>query len=260
MPLKKKKNRLDNEIMKRQLVDTLKEARAYIMAGDILVDGQVVYQPSRMVNTENNLELKEKSPYVSRGAYKLKKALLEFQIDVRGLKVVDIGISTGGFSDYLLQKGAERVVGVDVNIQQVDYSLRKNSRLQLIKKNARYLTRDDIKFYPELIVMDVSFISVKKILPALATFKKARIITLIKPQFEVSREKVEKGGVIRNIESSLEVLLELKRDIQNLNFAVTGFTPAGLKGRKGNLEYFFLLKYGKKDSINDRIIIHGIKV
>ncbi|MDQ1352806.1 MAG: rRNA (cytidine1920-2-O)/16S rRNA (cytidine1409-2-O)-methyltransferase [Acidobacteriota bacterium] len=255
--IKTAKNRLDEDVVKRGLAPSLEKARAFIMAGEILVKGQVVYKADTMVKPEYPVEMKEKYPYASRGAAKIEKPFAEFAIVVKGMKVVDIGISTGGFTDYMLQNGAEAVVGVDVNIRQVDDRLKKEPRLLLIEKNARFLEVGDISFEPDLITMDVSFISVTKILPALSVFKKARILTLIKPQFEARREDVEKGGVIREKEKRIEILLELKKKIQELNYAVTGFTSAGIKGRKGNREYFFLLEYGKKVSISDTIITHA---
>lgn len=258
--LKKKKTRLDAEVVRRGLVLSLEKARAYIMAGEILVDGQVVYKADTSVTGGTVIEIKEKYPYVSRGASKIGAAFKEFGLSVKGKKVLDIGISTGGFTDYMLQHGAERAAGVDVNIRQVDDKLKQDERLTLIKANARDLDPGNIPFQPDLITMDVSFISVTRILPALSPFKHAKVLTLIKPQFEAKREDVAKGGVIRENEKRIEILLEIKKKIKQLNFAVTGVTPAGVTGKKGNLEYFFLLEYGKKESINDTIVTHATKI
>jgi 23S rRNA (cytidine1920-2'-O)/16S rRNA (cytidine1409-2'-O)-methyltransferase len=260
MATKKHKNRLDAEIVKRGLVSTLEKAKAFVMAGEILVDGQVVVKADTKVTADNIIEIKEKYPYVSRGAAKIEKAFKDFSIDIKGLKVVDVGISTGGFTDYMLQKGAEAAAGVDVNTRQVDDRLKKNKRLMLIKKNAWHLEPEDVPFEPDLITMDVSFISVTKILPALSVFKNARVLTLVKPQFEAKREDVEKGGIIREKEKRVDILLDLKKKIERLNYAVTGFTTAGVRGRKGNREFFFLLEYGKKDSINDTIVTHEYEI
>lgn len=257
---KKEKNRLDAEIVKRGLVSTLEKAKAFVMAGEILVDGQVVIKADTKVTADNIIAIKEKYPYVSRGAAKIEKAFKDFSINIKGFKVVDIGISTGGFTDYMLQKGAETAAGVDVNIRQVDDGLKKNKRLILIKKNARNLQPADIPFDPDFIAVDVSFISVIKILPALSVFKKARVLTLVKPQFEAKKEDVEKGGIIREKEKRLEILLDLKKKIEGLNYAVTGFTTAGVRGKKGNREFFFLLEYGKKHSINDTILTHEYEI
>jgi 23S rRNA (cytidine1920-2'-O)/16S rRNA (cytidine1409-2'-O)-methyltransferase len=173
---------------------------------------------------------------------------------VRGLKVLDIGISTGGFSDCLFQCGAAEICGVDVNISQVDYGLRQDPRLHLLKKNARFLKKEDIPFEPDLIIMDLSFISITRILPVLAVFAKARILSLIKPQFEAPKGSVGKGGVVRDRQQRLQILLKLKHEIESLDFAVLGCTPSGIKGKKGNQEYFFLLQHGKKYSIDDKMI------
>lgn len=256
----KKKTRLDAAVVKRGLVSSPEKAGAVIMAGEILVDGQVVYKADTKVTDDTIIELKEKYPYVSRGASKIEAAFKEFNLSVKGKKVLDIGISTGGFTDYMLQHGAERAAGVDVNIRQVDDKLKQNGKVTLIKANARDLDPGRIPFEPDLITMDVSFISVTKILPALSSFKNAKIVSLIKPQFEAKRENVAKGGVIRENGKRIEILLELKKKIQQLHFAVTGVTPAGVTGKKGNLEYFFLLEYGKKESINDTIVTHAIKL
>ena len=253
------KNRLDEEILKRGLVSSKEEAGAFIMAGDVLVNDQVVYKADKIVTEDNHIRLKEKFPYVSRGGLKIEKAFKDFSIDIKGMKALDIGISTGGFSDYMLKQGAQRVAGVDVNIGQVDQRLRENKRLTLIKENARSLKGDKLGFEPDIITIDVSFISVTKILPALSLFKKAKIISLIKPQFEVKRENVGKGGIVREEEKRIEILLDLKQRIMELNYSVSAFTSSGVKGRKGNREYFFLLNYGKKPSINDKIITDAIK-
>jgi 23S rRNA (cytidine1920-2'-O)/16S rRNA (cytidine1409-2'-O)-methyltransferase len=257
---KKIKNRLDAEVVKRGLVLSLDKAKAFIMAGEILVDGQVVYKADKTVTDENSIEIKEKYPFVSRGASKIDAAFKEFHIDVKGKKVLDIGISTGGFTDYMLSKGARRAAGVDVNIQQVDEKLKQDPRVTLIKVNARNLEPGLVPFEPDLITMDVSFISVIKILPALSAFKNAPILTLIKPQFEAKREKVSRGGVITEKERHVEILLDLKKKIQQLNYAVAGAAPAGIRGKKGNLEFFFLLEYGKKESISDTIVTHATEI
>lgn len=254
------KHRLDEALVNRGLAPNREKAGALIMAGDILVDGQTVYKADAEVTPDQPVERKEKYPYASRGASKIERAFGAFGIDVNGMKVLDIGISNGGFTDYMLQNGAAAAAGVDVNIQQVDDKLKNDPRVSLIKANARSLEPGDAPFEPDLITMDVSFISVTKILPALSAFKTARVLTLIKPQFEVKREKVGKGGIIRDREDIKDILLELKEKIQRLDYAVSGVTAAGVKGRKGNQEFFFLLDYGKKDSINDRIVTDAIEI
>ncbi len=230
------------------------------MAGDVLVNGQVIYKADYPVNTEHQINLKEKFPYVSRGALKIEKALKEFHISVQGFKTLDIGISNGGFTDYMLQQGAIQVVGVDVNIQQVDQGLQRDPRVKLVKANARNLTYDQVGFQPDLITMDVSFISISRILPVLKMFPDTCIVSLIKPQFEALPKDVDKGGIVRDPMKRIETVLRLKDKIVHQGYAVTGFTDSGVKGRKGNQEYFFLIESGKMISINDKIVSDAIKL
>jgi len=255
-----KKNRLDQALLLRGLAQDLKEAQALIMAGEVRCQGQAVTKADRRVAASDALDIIRNRPYVSRGAFKIEKAIREFSIEIPGLKVLDVGISTGGFSDFLLQRGAGAICGVDVNISQVDSNLRRDPRLHLLQKNARFLKKEDIHFEPDLIIMDLSFISITKILPVLAVFAAARILALIKPQFEAPRWWVGKGGVVRDREKRLQILLALKKKIEDLDFAVLACSLAGIKGKKGNQEYFFLLQSGKKNSIDDKIIkdVHEI--
>lgn len=243
MTKKMKKNRLDAEIAVRGLLPAGENLQAYIMAGEVYVDRQVVYEADKKVTENNLIEIKKKHPYVSRGALKIEKAFKDFSIDIKGEKFLDIGISTGGFADYMLKNGAAAGTGIDVNIDQVDYYLRRDNRLKLIKGNARFLKKEDIEYEPGIITIDVSFISIVKILPALAVFPAARIIALVKPQFEAKKREVSRGGVIEEEETRTTILDDLKRKIGNLNFSVVKMTPAGVKGRKGNQEFFFLLVY-----------------
>ena len=251
---KSEKTRLDQALLQRGLAPDLKEAQALVMAGDIFIDGQKAGKPDRRVAGDTRIEVREKDPYVSRGALKIAKAIEGLGIAVPGLKVLDIGISTGGFSDYLLQHGAAEVFGVDVTISQVDSRLRADPRLRLLRKNARFLNKADIPFDPDLVVMDLSFISITAVLPVLADFPRARVLALVKPQFEAERGRVGRGGVIRDRQQRLAILLKLKKRIEGLGFAVLGCAPAGVRGKKGNQEYFFLLRGGKNDSIDDTMI------
>jgi len=257
---KQKKNRLDQALLPRGLARDLKEAQALIMAGEVRVKGQVATKPDLPVTAGDDIRIIKSHPYVSRGAFKIEKAIREFAIEVRGIKVLDVGISTGGFSDFLFQCGAAEICGVDVNISQVDFGLRQDPRLHLLKKNARFLQKEDIPFEPDLIIMDLSFISITRILPVLAVFAKARILSLIKPQFEAPRGSVGKGGVVRDREQRLQILLELKHKIESLDFAVLGWARSGIKGRKGNQEYFFLLQSGKNNSIDDKMITNAHEI
>lgn len=254
------KKRLDIELAERGLSPSKEKAKAFIMAGEILVNGQVTIKPDRKVLPTDTIERKVKNQYVSRGAFKLEKAIKDFKYDLRNKKVVDIGISNGGFTDYMLKNGIEKVTGVDVNIDQVDYSLRKNSKMKLLKMNARFLKPQHIGFDPDLITIDVSFISIVKILEALTAFKETEIISLVKPQFEEEKGKVGKGGVIKSEERRAEIVLRIKNELESMNYSVINFTKAGITGKKGNQEFFFNLKYGINASIDDKIVFDEIKV
>ena len=251
---KKIKSRLDEALMARRLAPDLKEARALIMAGEVRVQGLKADKPDRMVGEAVEVEVVRRRPFVSRGAAKIDRAAREFGLVRPGLKLLDIGISTGGFTDYFLQHGAARACGVDVTISQVDARLSADPRLTLVRKNARFLRREDIPFEPDLIVIDLSFISIAAVLPALSAFPAARILSLIKPQFEAARGGVGRGGVVRDRGQRLAILLGLKRRIESLDFAVLGCLPAGVKGKKGNQEFFFLLQRGNLNSIDDTMI------
>ncbi len=253
---KKARIRLDASLVSRGLAPSLEKALALIMAGDIRVNGQIVLKPDVRILPDTPISLRERYPYVSRGAFKIEKAIHVFSIDLRGKKVLDVGISTGGFTDFLLKHGASGVIGVDVNLAQVDQKVQNDPRVKLIEKNARYLKKTDLEWEPDLIVIDVSFISVLKILPALASFEKSTILALIKPQFEAEKGRVGKRGVIQDKERRLDILLRLKKQIEAIPFSVRGVTAAGIKGKKGNQEYFLLLEYGKSGSVDDTIILH----
>ncbi len=256
----KNNTRLDLELVKREIFNSVGEAAPFIMAGEVLVNGQVIYKRDYNTSSSDEITIKKKHEYVSRGAYKLSSAVEKFSFEVKGKRIVDIGISNGGFSDLLLKMGADSILGIDVNTNQVDYKLRKNSRVTLLKKNARYLTNSDIDFNPDLITIDVSFISIIKILEALVKFGPVDIIALIKPQFEVEKGQGGEGGIIKSIKKRLDILLKVKKKAEESGYSLIGFTTAGIQGRKGNQEYFFYLKYGQNNSIDDKIIENGIKI
>jgi 23S rRNA (cytidine1920-2'-O)/16S rRNA (cytidine1409-2'-O)-methyltransferase len=257
---KAKKRRLDQEIVSRQLLPTLTAAQAAIMAGEVVVNQQVVLKADTPVDDHSHLQVKKRYPYSSRGAAKLEKAIKEFSIPLQGRKTVDIGISTGGFTDYMLKHGASCVLGIDVNIRQVDYRLMKNDQLTLLEKNARFLDISDIPFVPDLITIDVSFISILKILYPLRPFTSAAILAMIKPQFEAKPGDVGARGIIRERSIIHKVLESTARAAENMGYGILGFTSAGIKGRKGNQEYFFHLRYGNKSVVNDKMIYHGIEI
>ncbi len=257
-----KKSRLDQELVSRKIVDTIKLSQAYIMAGEVLVNNQTVLKADFKVKEKDIISIKQKSPYVSRGGDKIAGVFKKFDINIKDIKAIDIGISTGGFSDYLLQKGANKVIGIDVNIRQVDLKLQNNPNVFLIEKNVRYLKKEDLPFIPDLAVMDLSFISISTVLPIISEIiPDVDIVSLIKPQFEAKRNEVGKGGIIKEAKEREKIILRLFEKIESYNYSLLNFTKASLKGQKGNQEYFVHLKMSKtnktkKDFIKE--VVHAI--
>ncbi len=216
------------------------------MAGRIKVNGQVIYRPGHMVDPEAEIELVSPDPYVSRGGEKLAGALTDFRIDPKGMVCLDIGSSTGGFTDCLLKHGAVRVHCVDVGKGQLDWRLRNDRRVVVHEGlNARYLTYEDIGEDVELSTIDVSFISLRLIIPPLSEIVEPRgeIVALVKPQFEAGRENVKRGGVVRDPKAHLAVLRDLHAFIEgNTPWRIVGVTHSPLRGPAGNIEYFFHLR------------------
>ena len=254
------KKRLDITLEERGLAVSCENAKALIMAGEVFVNGQLCLKSDNRVSEFDEMEIKTHRQYVSRGAYKLERALWDFNIDPGGLKALVIGISNGGLSYLLLKKGAAEILGIDVNIAQVDYKLVTDSRVKLLKLNARYIEDKHLKFLPDLIVIDVSFISILKILKTLRFLKNVPIISLVKPQFEADKREVLRGGIINSVEKRREIVLRIKKQVEKNGYALKGFTLAGIKGKKGNQEYFFLLEHGKEGSISDKIVEDEIKI
>ena len=222
-------------------------AKAMIMAGLVEVDGILVDKPGRPVAASASLFLKKKyPPYVSRGGLKLEAALKHFSVDVDGLVLLDVGASTGGFTDCLLQHGARRVIAVDVGYGQLDLKLRQDPRVEVLERtNARYLKQGDLA-EPRPIhgaVIDVSFISLRLVVPPVANLlqRDAFIIALIKPQFEVAKGQVGKGGVVRDPKLHQEVIDRLRIFFQDTGWTVQGHTPSPILGPKGNREFLMYL-------------------
>lgn len=243
-----KKDRIDKILVDRGLTQSRERARALIMAGQVVVADHVAEKPGQMVPVAAEVRLKgELLPFVSRGGLKLQKALDEFNIDVTGLIVLDVGASTGGFTDCLLQRGAAKVIAVDVGHGQLAWKLRQDERVvNLEKTNIRYLTPDKLPHIPDLAVIDASFISLAKVLPATLILLKdeAVIIALIKPQFEVGRGEVGKGGVVRDAMKHREVITAISSVAENLGLKVRGVTESPILGPKGNREFLiFMVKY-----------------
>jgi 23S rRNA (cytidine1920-2'-O)/16S rRNA (cytidine1409-2'-O)-methyltransferase len=243
--MNEKKERLDKILVERGLTQSRERARALIMARQVVVADHVAEKPGQMVPVTAEVRLKgELLPFVSRGGLKLQKALEEFNIDVVGLTVLDVGASTGGFTDCLLQRGAKKVIAVDVGYGQLAWKLRQDERVvNLEKTNIRYLTPDKLPQVPDLAVIDASFISLAKVLPAVLTLlgTGGAIIALIKPQFEVGRGEVGKGGVVRDSEKHREVIDTIKSVAENLGLEVRGVTESPLFGPRGNREFLIFM-------------------
>ena len=222
------------------------QAAASVLAGDVLVlpERRRVSKPGELVADDVELEVVAPPRFVSRGGIKLANALSALGLEVAGRRALDVGASTGGFTDCLLQAGAAHVVAVDVAYGELDWRLRSDERVTVIERtNARGLTRADLPYAPELIVIDVSFISLAKILPAVLACAADRFdcLALIKPQFEVGREHVGKGGVVRSAADRRRALVEVGAAARELGAAVLGYASSGLPGPKGNRETFVWL-------------------
>lgn len=244
--MKKEKARLDKLILDRGLAPSRERARALIMAGLVVVGDHVADKAGQMVPPDADIRLKgEILPFVSRGGLKIQKALDEFDLDVTGLVVLDVGASTGGFTDCLLQRGARRVFAVDVGYGQLAWKLRTDERVtNLEKTNIRYLEPGRLEELPDMAVIDASFISLDKVLPNTIRLVKddAIIIALIKPQFEVGRGQVGKGGVVRDDAKHADVLSSIRALAWNLGLEIRGETESPIRGPKGNREFLICLQ------------------
>jgi 23S rRNA (cytidine1920-2'-O)/16S rRNA (cytidine1409-2'-O)-methyltransferase len=235
------KVRLDVSLLDKKLAPTRQRAQALILAGRVLVNQEPVTKPGIRVSESDLIVIKGTDmPYVSRGGVKLAEALTQFQIDAAGQHCMDVGASTGGFTDCLLQNGARHVVAVDVGYGQIAWKLRQDPRVTILERtNIRYLTGDKVPFPVELAVIDVSFISLKIVVPAIRNFLKtdATVVTLIKPQFEVGRTRVGKGGVVKNPALHEEIIQSLSQFFETVGFRVHGLVPSPITGPKGNKEF-----------------------
>ncbi|MGI9074753.1 MAG: TlyA family RNA methyltransferase [Bryobacteraceae bacterium] len=233
------KQRLDTSLVDRQLVETRQKAQALILSGKVRVDGQKADKPGRTVNSETRIEVEQPLKYVSRGGLKLEAALSGFGMRVNGRVCLDIGTSTGGFTDCLLQHGAARVHAVDTGAGQIDWKLRTDERVILHEHvNARYLTFEEIGETADVITCDVSFISVTLMIPALAALLAADgdWIILVKPQFEVGRELVGKGGIVYDTRAHQFSCDKVTTALQAAGFRTAGM-DSPLAGAKGNREF-----------------------
>jgi 23S rRNA (cytidine1920-2'-O)/16S rRNA (cytidine1409-2'-O)-methyltransferase len=248
------KERADELLVGRALAPSCKEAQALIMAGRVTCAGRPVLKAGELVDDGAELKVACPLPFVSRGGLKLEEALERFGIDVGGMVGLDIGASTGGFVDCLLKRGAIRVYAVDVDTKQLDWGLSRDLRVTAIEKNARYLRPEDLPASPDIVTMDVSFISVLKILPAFAAIPGAwTLVALIKPQFEADPRNVGKRGVVRDENVHAEVLTRIVGGARELGFGLAGLIRCSTRGQKGNVEFFARWIKGEPDLNADSI-------
>jgi 23S rRNA (cytidine1920-2'-O)/16S rRNA (cytidine1409-2'-O)-methyltransferase len=260
------KLRLDKLLMERGLVPSRERAQALILAGKVLVNGQKIEKSGAAVEADVTLRLLgDDLKYVSRGGLKLERALDHWQLDVNGLVCLDIGASTGGFTDCLLQRGAARVLAIDTGYGQMDFRLRQDPRVRLLEKtNARYLTREALGEFVSFVAMDVSFISVTLVLPAViaAAFPSSdsagtgvptrpgtnskqdkNAVVLVKPQFEAGREQVGKGGIVRDEAAQKAAVERVRQCLIQLGAQKTGDIDSPILGAEGNREFLLYAKF-----------------
>lgn len=241
----KSKERLDKLLVARDLVATRSKAQGHILAGEVMVDGEQVDKPGTAVAINAEITLKAPLPFVGRGGFKLDGALTEFGIDVNGRVCADVGACTGGFTDVLLQNGAVRVYAIDVGYGQLDWKLRNDERVVVMERtNARYV--EELAEPVNFVCIDVSFISLKLILPAVQKWLtvEADIVALIKPQFEAGRKQVGKGGIVKDTAVHREVLLDMLSWAQENGLRVAGLTRSSIEGADGNVEFLVWLRNG----------------
>ena len=244
-----RRERIDKLLVEKGLAESRTKAQAMVMAGVVLVGEQRVDKPSDQFPTDVQIRIKGSddptSRYVGRGGLKLEGALREFQMDVTGLVCLDVGASTGGFTDCLLQHGAGRVVALDVGHNQIDWRLRQDPRVEVREGvNARFLKAEDFATKFDLVVVDVSFISLTKVLPALVPLlnQSGRLISLIKPQFEVGRGEVGSGGIVKDPQKHTRVIEEVTKAAVALGLTSVGVIDSPIRGVEGNLEFLALFK------------------
>jgi 23S rRNA (cytidine1920-2'-O)/16S rRNA (cytidine1409-2'-O)-methyltransferase len=236
-------------MVQRGLAESREKAKAMIMAGLVQVDKRLLDKPGHPIPVSAIISLKESfPPYVSRGGLKLEAALDHFTVDVKGKVLLDVGASTGGFTDCLLQRGAEKVIAVDVGYGQLHWKIRRDSRVIVLEKtNIRHLKAENVNEQIHGAVIDVSFISLRLVVPAVSRLllRDAFIVALIKPQFEVDKGQVGKGGVVRDPSLHQQVIERLGGFFEEIGWTVSGHIPSPLLGPKGNMEFLVYLKRQK---------------
>ncbi|EHI79060.1 hypothetical protein HMPREF9093_00662 [Fusobacterium sp. oral taxon 370 str. F0437] len=253
----KKKMRLDEYLCENEYFEDLEVAKKQIMAGNVIINEQKIDKPGIMISLDKikTVRIKEKNtPYVSRGGLKLKKAIDVFDLDFKDKVILDIGASTGGFTDCCLQNGARLVYAVDVGTNQLDWKLRNHNQVVSIEnKHINDLEKNEIKDEIDIIVMDISFISIKKVLHKIKEFlsENSYAVFLIKPQFEAEKEYIDKG-IVKNIEIHKKIIIDVVEDAKSYDLFLENLTVSPIKGTKGNTEY--LAKFSKKNIFSDKEI------
>jgi 23S rRNA (cytidine1920-2'-O)/16S rRNA (cytidine1409-2'-O)-methyltransferase len=252
------KVRLDALLARRGLFDSRARAAASVMAGEVRLGGpggERAAKPGQLVAEDVRVAVDERPAFVSRGGIKLANALRATGVDPGGRRCLDVGASTGGFTDCLLQAGATHVIALDVAYGELHWSLRNDERVTVLERvNARALRREELPYAPDLVVADVSFISLTKVLPAVLACCAARfdVLAMVKPQFEVGRERVGKGGVVRDADIRRAALVTVAASARDAGAAVLGFASSGLPGPKGNRETFvWLAESGRAGALDD---------
>lgn len=247
------KKRLDLILVEKGLTQSRQRARALIMSGSVLVNRQKVDKPGTLVMDSDDVVIKgQDHPYVSRGGLKLAEALALLKVPVRDLVCLDVGASTGGFTDCLLQHGANRVFCVDVGYGQLAWTLRQDSRVIVLERtNIRHMPASALPCRVDLITIDVSFISLRIVVPAVLKFlkKKGQILALVKPQFEVGKGNVGKGGVVRDPSQHQDVIENLAGFFKTIDLRCRATIPSPILGPKGNREFFFLLTSSEPSAV-----------
>lgn len=254
-----KKERLDTLLVDNGLFESREKAKRAIMSGVIFIDNQRFDKPGTTVPVESNIEIRGKTlQYVSRGGLKLEKAIEEFNIDLKGAVCMDIGASTGGFTDCMLKNGATKIFSVDVGYGQLDWKLRQlDNVINMERTNIRSVTIEQIGEPLDFISIDVSFISLKLVLPVAASLLKenGKIVFLIKPQFEAGREKVKKNGVVRDIKVHYDVIEKVLEYAYGAGFEILDVSFSPITGPKGNIEF---LGYGFKRNIEEQLTFYDV--
>lgn len=251
--------RLDVLLVERGLVPSRKTGQRLIMAGRVRVAGELAHKPGQNVPVDASVTVKAGQRFVSRGGFKLEEALNQFQLDVTDMVVADIGASTGGFTDCLLQRGAKRIFAIDVGYGQIAWKLRQDPRVIVIERtNARYL--EELPEPVDLVTIDASFISLKLLLPSASGWlnDRGKLLALIKPQFEAGRQFVKKGGVISDPQVHRQVLLDLLSWIEEQGWGVMGLVPSPLRGPAGNVEFLVLADPGKPSSLDSELAVEHV--